>query len=203
MSDERFTQIVRDLIVWGVEGGHTTKARLKEVEGLSDRKAAAQLGVSRTAVRKARGVDTGVHSEPDEPDRIDDDPIEEALDQPGRSPEQKARDLADVAISDLKQRCRFRDVDMVLAMKTLIKLLTDELKMAMPVEADPVAEAEARTAYYASTEELEPAQKSTPLVKKKRGSPSKLKAKLGGSAKKRGRPAGSKNKPKPDQQLAA
>ena len=34
MSDERFTQIVRDLVAWGLEGGHTTKARLKEVEGL-------------------------------------------------------------------------------------------------------------------------------------------------------------------------
>jgi hypothetical protein len=56
MTDNRFTKIVRDLVEWGLEGGHTTKQRLLEVEGLSDRKAAEQLGV-----RAARTVDRGVH----------------------------------------------------------------------------------------------------------------------------------------------
>ena len=72
MSDDQFTKIavslltgVKDLVDWGVEGGHTTEeqlrltvsarqAKAKELvgAGVSQRQAAKLLGVSHTQIRK-------------------------------------------------------------------------------------------------------------------------------------------------------
>ena len=104
-----------------------------------------------------------------EPDRIEgDDPAPE---QPDRSPEEKARDIASETIHDVLQRCQWNGVDHLLAFQTLIKLLTDELKMKMTIPLSAEESAEARKASYAATEE-----KESPAPKKKRGRPPKVKA---------------------------
>jgi hypothetical protein len=117
----------------------------------------------------------------DEEDSSDDAGVEDAViieDEPGRTPEQKARDIASTAISDVLQRCRFKDVDHLLTFQTLIKMLTEELRNAVvPLSAEESAEA--RKAAYARPDEAEDAP-----------------------AKKRGRPAGSKNKPKSESAAA-
>jgi Protein of unknown function (DUF3102) len=92
-------------------------------------------------------------------------------DEPGRSPEQKARDIAAVAINDVIQRCEFGHVDHLLTFQTLIKMLTEELRNAVvPLSAEESAEA--RKAAYAATESSEESL-GEPDPKKKRGPPPK------------------------------
>ena len=49
------------------------------------------------------------------------------------------------------QKCHWKNVDRFLALQTLIKLLTDELKMVIPLSAEEFAES--RKAIYAATED--------------------------------------------------
>jgi hypothetical protein len=109
----------------------------------------------------------------------DDAGVEDAViieDEPGRTPEQKARDIASDAIHDVMQRCHFKNVDHLLTFQTLIKLLTEELKNAVvPLSAEESAEA--RKVLYSAGESSAAEEESPP-------------------SKKRGRPAGSKNKTK-------
>ena len=137
---------------------------------------------SKTVEHEGEAEEVSQRETDEEPNRIDnpvDDIIKEVLDSPGRSPEQKARDIADVAISDLKQRCHLRGVEAGLAMQTLIHLLTDELKMAMSDQAVD-DDGSAMKARFAAMEESEP---TAPAKKKRERKPAKLK---GGPGKKRG-----------------
>jgi hypothetical protein len=109
----------------------------------------------------------------------DDAGVEDAViieDEAGRTPEQKARDIAANAIHSAIQECHWKNVDRMLALQTLIKLLTEELKQAVvPLSAEESADA--RKALY---EEMKTPEETERLEEKKR----------------RGRPPGAKNKPK-------
>jgi hypothetical protein len=97
--------------------------------------------------------------------------VEDAVildDEPGRTPEQKARDIAANAIHNVIQECHWKNVDRMLALQTLIKLLTEELKQAVvPLSAEESADA--RKALYDETETPEEAER--PEEKKRRGRP--------------------------------
>ena len=87
--------------------------------------------------------------------RRDDTPLVPDEEEPGRSPEQKAQDIASEAIHDVIQQCNWKNVDHLLAFQTLIKLLTEEVKKTgVPLSAEKSAEA--RKAAYAATENEEP-----------------------------------------------
>ena len=80
--------------------------------------------------------------------------VEDAVildDELGGTPEQKARDIAANAIHNVIQECHWKNVDRMLGLQTLIKLLTEELKQTVvPLSAEETAEA--RKAAYAATE---------------------------------------------------
>ena len=93
---------------------------------------------------------------------------------------------------------------MALAIKTLIKLLTDELKQAMSATVDVDAEAEAMKAKFAAMEDAPAAppveEPVDPPVKKKRGRSAKTKGTPPAK-----RPRGRPRKPAPEvtQEIAA
>ena len=102
--------------------------------------------------------------------RLDDTPTEE--EEAGRSPEQKARDIASEVIHDVIQRCQWKNINHLLAFQTIIKLLTEELKApVIPLSAEDSAEARKAAHTAAEAEDEAPAPVEPP--KKKGGRPPK------------------------------
>jgi hypothetical protein len=116
------------------------------------------------------GEPTETDREPNRMEGIGGAHDDDAEDQ-GRSPEQKADDIATRVIHDALQESHWKQVDHRLVLQTLIQKLTEQLSQTViPLSAEESADA--RKALYSASEEA-PAE-----------------------PKKRGRPPGSKNKPK-------
>lgn len=130
------------------------------LDAIADHHERAIADESKTIEDEAEEVEPGDTDEvevvaPEEDEETTGDAgVEDAMilvDEPGRTPEQKARDIAANAIHNVIQECHWKNVDRMLALQTLIKLLTEELKQTVvPLSAEESAEA--RKAAYAATE---------------------------------------------------
>jgi hypothetical protein len=76
----------------------------------------------------------------------------------GRSPEQKADDIATSLINDALTQSQWKQVDHLLVLQTLIRKLTEQLKTVIPLSAEESAEA---MNAVAETEEAPPPKKKS------------------------------------------
>jgi len=108
------------------------------------------------------GEPTETDQEPNRMEGIGGAHDDDAGDQ-GRSPAQKADDIATRVIHDALQECHWKQVDHRLVLQTLIKKLTEHLSQTViPLSAEESADA--RKALYSASEEA-------PAEPKKRGRP--------------------------------